>query len=51
MHREIDQRSKRFEVEKADLLERLRIAEGELASGDVLREGFKFDKEKVYQFY
>lgn len=41
------QRAKRFETESVDVLERLRSAEGELAAGDVLRDGFKFDKEKV----
>lgn len=46
IHRDMAQRAKRFEVENVDLMERLRMAEGELASGDVLRDGFKFDKEK-----
>ena len=47
IHRDIGQRLKRYEVDNADLAERCRIAEGELAAGDVLRDGFKFDKEKV----
>ncbi|XP_059161028.1 coiled-coil domain-containing protein 170-like [Physella acuta] len=46
IHRDMAQRAKRFEVEAADLAERLRSAEGELAAGDCLRDGFKFDKEK-----
>lgn len=40
------QRTRRAESEICDLHERLRIAEGELAAGDVLRDGFKMDKEK-----
>ncbi len=47
IHRDMAQRAKRFEVGAADMAERLRIAEGELAAGSVLRDGFKFDKEKV----
>ncbi|KAH9514836.1 hypothetical protein Btru_023757 [Bulinus truncatus] len=46
IHRDLAQRCKRFEVEAADLAERLRSAEAELAAGDCLRDGFKFDKEK-----
>ncbi|CAL1527506.1 unnamed protein product [Lymnaea stagnalis] len=46
IHRDMAQRAKRFEVEAADLAERLRSAEGELSAGDCLRDGFKFDKEK-----
>ncbi|XP_013067200.2 coiled-coil domain-containing protein 170-like [Biomphalaria glabrata] len=46
IHRDMAQRCKRFEVEAADLAERLRSAEAELAAGDCLRDGFKFDKEK-----
>ncbi|XP_005089149.1 coiled-coil domain-containing protein 170 [Aplysia californica] len=46
IHRDMAQRAKRFEVESMDMAERLRIAEGELSAGDVLRDGFKFDKEK-----
>ncbi|KAK3799203.1 hypothetical protein RRG08_054331 [Elysia crispata] len=46
LHQDLKQRAKRFEVETADMAERLRAAEGELAAGECLRDGFKFDKEK-----
>ena len=47
LHQDLKQRAKRFEVESADMAQRLRAAEGELAAGECLRDGFKFDKEKV----
>ncbi|CAG5130218.1 unnamed protein product [Candidula unifasciata] len=46
IHRDLVQRARKFEVEAHDLAERLRSAEAELATGDCLRDGFKFDKEK-----
>ncbi|ESO87729.1 hypothetical protein LOTGIDRAFT_127327, partial [Lottia gigantea] len=46
MQRTLAQRAKRAETEAADLDEKLRYAEGDLAANDVLREGFKTDKEK-----
>lgn len=45
--REQSQRVKRYEAEAYDLDNKLRSAEGELAAGDVLRDGFKTDKERV----
>nr|KAG5702124.1 hypothetical protein BaRGS_010390 [Batillaria attramentaria] len=47
LHRELAQRCKRYETDALDLDSKLRSAEGELAAGDVLRDGFKLDKEKV----
>ena len=47
LHRELAHRAKRYETDAYDLDSKLRSAEGELAAGDVLREGFKSDKEKV----
>ena len=47
IHRELNLRAKRCETDAMDLDHKLRSAEGELAAGDVLREGFKSDKEKV----
>ncbi|XP_025105886.1 coiled-coil domain-containing protein 170-like [Pomacea canaliculata] len=44
--REQSQRVKRYEAEAYDLDNKLRSAEGELAAGDVLRDGFKTDKER-----
>lgn len=49
-HRELAHRAKRYEVDAKDLDSKLRSAEGELAASDVLREGFKSDKEKVKIF-
>lgn len=46
LHRELAQRAKRYETDALDLDNKLRSAEGELAAGDVLRGGFKTDKEK-----
>lgn len=47
IHRDVNERAKRYEVDRHDLEGKLRCAEGELAAGDVLRHGFKSDKEKV----
>ena len=47
LHKEAAARSRKAEAELGELVERLRSAEGELAAGDVLRDGFKLDKEKV----
>ena len=47
IHRELDMRAQHFESSAYNLDSKLRSAEGELAASDVLREGFKFDKEKV----
>lgn len=46
LHKSSAQRARKAESEMADLQDRLRSAEGELAAGDVLRDGFKIDKEK-----
>ncbi|XP_070180437.1 coiled-coil domain-containing protein 170-like isoform X2 [Littorina saxatilis] len=46
IHRDVNERAKRYEVDRHDLEGKLRCAEGELAAGDVLRHGFKSDKEK-----
>ena len=47
LHKNSAQRARKAEEEIAGLQDRLRSAEGELAAGDVLRDGFKTDKEKV----
>ncbi|KAK3093737.1 hypothetical protein FSP39_019476 [Pinctada imbricata] len=46
LHKTASHRARKAESELAELEERLRSAEGELAAGDVLRDGFKLDKEK-----
>ncbi|XP_076463456.1 coiled-coil domain-containing protein 170-like [Babylonia areolata] len=46
IQRDLTMRAERFESEAHRLDDKLRCAAGELAAGDVLREGFKFDKEK-----
>ena len=51
LHRELAHRAKRYETESHDLDSKLRSAEGELAANDVLRDGFKLDKEKVTTFF
>ena len=47
MHRELAHRAKRYETDACDLDSKLHSAEGELAAGDVLRDGMKCDKERV----
>ena len=47
LHKTAAARARKAEDEVADLRSRLQSAEGELAAGDVLREGFKSDKEQV----
>ncbi|XP_046545107.1 coiled-coil domain-containing protein 170-like [Haliotis rubra] len=46
MNRSSNQRFKQNETSLYDLEQRLRCTEGELAAGDVLREGLKTEKEK-----
>lgn len=47
LHKSSASRARKAESELHELQERLRSAEGELAAGDVLRDGFRVDKEKV----
>ncbi|XP_076442383.1 coiled-coil domain-containing protein 170-like [Babylonia areolata] len=47
--KELALHAKRYQTDARDLDNKLRTAEGELAAGDVLREGFKSDKEKYLQ--
>ena len=47
LHRDLAHRAKQYETDARDLAGRLHCAEGELAAGDVLRESFKTDKERV----
>ena len=47
LQRESSHRAKQAEADLMDVQARLRSAEGELAAGDVLRDGFKTDKEMV----
>ena len=47
LQRESNRRAKQAEADLMDVQARLRSAEGELAAGDVLRDGFKTDKEMV----
>ncbi|XP_052769959.1 coiled-coil domain-containing protein 170-like isoform X2 [Mya arenaria] len=46
LHKTAAARARKAEVEAADMRERCRSAEGELAAGDVLRDGFRTDKER-----
>ncbi|XP_071164540.1 coiled-coil domain-containing protein 170-like [Mytilus edulis] len=46
LHKSSAARARKAESEVADLFEKLRSAEGELSAGDVLRDGFRSDKEK-----
>ncbi|KAK6183719.1 hypothetical protein SNE40_011145 [Patella caerulea] len=46
MQRSLAHRAKRAETDAGDLEEKLRLAEGDLAATDVLRDGFKSDKER-----
>lgn len=48
--RERDFKVRRAECDQLDLRERLRALEGELAAGDVIRDGLKADKEKFYKY-
>lgn len=47
LHKSSASRARKAESELDELHERLRSAEGEIAAGDVLRDGFRVDKEKV----
>ncbi|KAL8611121.1 hypothetical protein ACOMHN_064411 [Nucella lapillus] len=46
IQRDLTMRADTYETEAHKLDNKLRCAAGELAAGDVLRDGFKFDKEK-----
>lgn len=46
LHQEALEKVKLADLRYIDMEERLRINEGELATGDILRSGFKSDKEK-----
>lgn len=45
LHKTAAQRARKSETDAHEYKERLRSAEGELAAGDVLRDGFRSDKE------
>lgn len=47
LHKSAAARARKAEVEMSELVERLKSAEGELVAGDVLRDGFRTDKERV----
>lgn len=47
LHKTAAHRARKAESDLLNYDERLRSAEGELAAGDVLRDEFKTDKEKV----
>ena len=47
LHQEALGKVKLADLRCSDMEERLRITEGELATGDLLRSSFKSDKEKV----
>jgi DNA-directed RNA polymerase subunit K/omega len=47
LHKTAAHRARKAESDLLSYDERLRSAEGELAAGDVLRDEFKTDKEKV----
>lgn len=47
LHKTAAHRARKAENDLMSYDERLRSAEGELAAGDVLRDEFKTDKEKV----
>ncbi|KAJ8308568.1 hypothetical protein KUTeg_013442 [Tegillarca granosa] len=46
LHKTAASRARQVEAGIAEMENRLRSAEGELAAGDVLRDGFKIDKER-----
>ncbi|KAL5009306.1 hypothetical protein ScPMuIL_014887 [Solemya velum] len=46
LHKSAAERARKAEVDAAQMEDNLRHAEGELSAGDVLRDGFKTDKEK-----
>ncbi|CAM9982576.1 unnamed protein product [Lampetra planeri] len=56
LHREAEQsrdgarRMRRAEERAQEMAERLRAVEGELATGDVLRDGLSFDRQKYMRF-
>ncbi|XP_061406019.1 coiled-coil domain-containing protein 170-like isoform X2 [Lethenteron reissneri] len=56
LHREAEQsrdgarRVRRAEERAQEMAERLRAVEGELATGDVLRDGLSFDRQKYMRF-
>ena len=50
LHKTAAARARKAEVEAAEMRDRCRSAEGELAAGDVLRDGFRSDKERVGGF-
>lgn len=47
LHKTAASRARKAETEVAELIERLKSAEGELVAGDVMRDGFRTDKERV----
>ena len=47
LHKVAASRARKAETETSGLINRLKSAEGELVAGDVLRDGFRTDKERV----
>lgn len=47
LHKSAAARARKAETEASEMIRRLQSAEGELAAGDVLRDGFRTDKERV----
>lgn len=47
LQRGADRRSQKIQGDMFSMEENLRRAEGELAAGDMLRDGLRFDKERV----
>ena len=51
LHKTAAHRARNAETDVTELESRLHTAEGELAAGDVLRDGFKSEKSKVSAIY
>lgn len=50
LHQEAFLRAKKAEQQLAELQSHLKVAEGELVSGDVMRDNLSYEKQKVRTF-
>ena len=51
LHKSAAARARKAEADASEFQLRLQSAEGELVAGDVLRDGFRSDKESVCIFF